>query len=78
MLEGEAHRITDGQTLERIAAIYQELGWPAEVAGDGFIAPYSAPSAGPPPWHLYRFAFRDAVGVGAREPHGSTHWHVDR
>ena len=26
----------------------------AEVEGDAFTAEYSAPSAGPAPWHVYR------------------------
>ena len=42
--------------------------------GDAFTAPYSAPSAGPPPWHLYRFTFHTAVGVAGEEPHGATRW----
>lgn len=31
------------------------------VADDAVTAPYSAPSAGPPPWHLYRFTFHTEV-----------------
>jgi hypothetical protein len=37
------------QILERVASLYRDIGWPAEVAGDAFTARYSAPSAGPPP-----------------------------
>ena len=78
VLEGEAARVTDGPTLERLAALYREQGWPAEVEGDAFTAPYSAPSAGPPPWHLYRFRFHTAFGVAGEEPHGATRWRFDR
>ena len=39
VLEGQAARVTDGQTLEQVAAIYREGGWPAEVEGDAFTAP---------------------------------------
>ena len=53
VLEGRAERVTDADTLERIAAVYRDAGWPAQVEGDAFTAPYSAPSAGPPPWHVY-------------------------
>jgi hypothetical protein len=74
VLEGEAHRVTDSETLERVAAVYRDLGWPAQVEGDAFTAPYSAPSAGPPPWHLYRLAIRTAFGVATAEPHGATRW----
>jgi hypothetical protein len=74
VLDGEAARVTDGPTLETLAAAYRAAGWPAEVEGDAFTAPYSAPSAGPPPWHLYRFTFDTVVGVAGAEPHGATRW----
>jgi hypothetical protein len=77
VLNGEAERVTDSATLERVAAVYREVGWPAEVAGDAFTAPYSAPSAGPPPWYLYRLSLRDAVALGSTEPYGATHWYFD-
>ena len=80
VLEGEATRVTDRETLERLAARYRDVGWPAEVDGaaEGFTAPYSAPSAGPPPWHLYRFTFHTAFGVTGEEPHGATRWRFAR
>ena len=74
VLEGDATRVTDQPTLEAAAARYREGGWPAEVAGDAFTAPYSAPSAGPPPWHLYRLNFHTAFGVATAEPNGATRW----
>jgi hypothetical protein len=72
--EGEAVRVTDAATLERVAAAFREGGWPAQVDGDAFTAPYSAPSAGPPPWHLYRFTMHAAFGVATAEPYGATRW----
>lgn len=78
VLDGTARRVTDADTLETIAAGYREGGWPAEVAGDALVAPYSAPSAGPPPWHVYRFAFHTAVGLATQEPHGATRWRFER
>lgn len=78
ILEGEANRVTDKPTLEQAAQLYREGGWPAEVQGGAFTAPYSAPSAGPPPWHLYRFTLHTAFGVGAAEPYGATRWRFDR
>lgn len=74
VVEGQAQRVTDGPTLERIAARYREGGWPARVDGGAFTAPYSAQSAGPPPWHLYRLPFRTVYGVALREPHGASRW----
>lgn len=73
-LEGKAARVIDSGLLEQVGAIYRGIGWPAEVAGGAFTAPYSAPSAGPPPWHLYRFAFRSVVGLSTSEPNGATRW----
>jgi hypothetical protein len=77
VLEGEATRVTDRGTLERVAAGYREGGWPAEVEGEAFTAPFSAPSAGPPPWELYRFRFHTAVGVATAEPYGATRWRFE-
>ena len=74
VLEGEAARITDAPTLETLAAVYRGGGWPAEVDGDAFTAPFSAPSAGPPPWYLHRFTFHTAFAVATAEPHGATRW----
>jgi len=74
VLEGEAQRVTDGPTLERLAAVYRTGGWPASADGDALTAPYSAPSAGPAPWHLYRLALHTAVGVATVEPYGATRW----
>jgi hypothetical protein len=77
-LTGTAVRVSDAATLERIAAIYRNGGWPAEVAGDALTAPFSAPSAGPPPWHLFRFTFDTVVGVATAEPWGATRWKFAR
>jgi len=76
--EGEATRVSDRPTLEEAARLYREGGWPAEVEGDAFTAPFSAPSAGPPPWDLYRFTFHTVFGVATVEPYGATRWRFDR
>jgi hypothetical protein len=74
VLEGEATRVTDRPTLERVVARFRDGGWPTELEGDAFTAPYSAPSAGPPPWYLYRFTIDTAFGVATAEPYGATRW----
>ncbi|HEU5472565.1 MAG TPA: pyridoxamine 5'-phosphate oxidase family protein [Actinophytocola sp.] len=74
VIEGEARRVTDATTLERVVGHYRDQGWPAEVQGDAFTAPYSAPSAGPPPWYLYLVTPRTVFGVGGSEPPGATRW----
>jgi hypothetical protein len=78
VLTGTAARVTDAQALESVAAGYREGGWPAQVEGDGLTAPYSAPSAGPPPWNVYRFTFHTVVGVATAEPYGATRWRFQR
>ena len=44
VFEGEATKVTDPETLEALASEYRAAGWPAEVEGDAFTAPFSAPS----------------------------------
>jgi hypothetical protein len=77
VFEGVAVRVTDGPTLEKVAARYRDLGWPAKVDGDAFTAPFSAPSAGPPPWQVYRVAFHTVFGVASAEPNGATRWRFE-
>jgi Pyridoxamine 5'-phosphate oxidase len=78
VLDGTAERVTEPETLERIAAGYREGGWPAQVEDEALTAPFSAPSAGPPPWHVYRLAFHTVVGVATAEPNGATRWRFRR
>src|SRR3954447_11338863 len=74
VLEGDARRVTDRPTLDAVAAVYRAGGWPARAEADAITAPYSAQSAGPPPWNLYRLDVRAAVGVALRAPHGASRW----
>jgi len=74
VLEGDAERVVDTDALERLAAVYREGGWPAQVEGEAFTAPYTAPSGGPPPWNLYRVTVHTAFGVASAEPGGATKW----
>jgi len=63
--------------LKAVTALFREGGWPAQVEGDAITAPFSAPSAGPPPWHLYRCVFQTVVGVATEEPYGATRWRFE-
>jgi hypothetical protein len=74
VIEGHARRVTDSASLEKLATAYRAQGWPVEVAGEDLTAPYNAPSAGPPPWHLYVLDAEVAFGVATKEPHGATRW----
>ena len=77
VFEGAAVRMIDVPTLERVAARCRDTGWPVTVEGGAFTGPFSAPSAGPPPWHLYRFIFHTAIGNATAEPHGATLWRFE-
>lgn len=76
VVHGTMARVTDPATVSRLAKRYAGVGWPAEAEGDAIIAPYSAPSAGPGPWHLYEFTPETATAVASSEPHGATRWRI--
>ena len=77
VIEGTAIRVTDRPTLLRLAKRYADQGWPATVSGAAFTAPYSAPSAGPPPWNLYVVRPRTIFGVASSDPPGATRWRFE-
>ena len=77
VVEGTAARVTDAATLARLAERYAAQGWPATVSDGAITAPYSAPSAGPPPWDLYALTPVTAFGVATAEPYGATRWRFD-
>lgn len=74
VVEGSAVKVTDDATLRRLAKIAADQGWPATVSDGAFTAPYSAPSAGPPPWDLYVVTPTTAFGVATAAPNGATRW----
>src|SRR5207248_7387865 len=74
VLEGTARVVTDEPTLQRLAKIYNSQGWPARVSEGAFTAPFSAPSAGPPPWNLWVMTPSAAIGLSTVEPGGATRW----
>jgi hypothetical protein len=74
VFEGIAERVTDDETLHRLAKRYAEGGWPATVVDGAFTHEYSAPSAGPPPWYVYAIEPKTVYGVLAAEPGGATRW----
>jgi hypothetical protein len=78
VFEGEAARVTERSTLEAVARLYRDAGWPAEVEGEAYTAPFSAPSEPPPPYNLYRFTFDTVFGLATTEPDGATRWRFAR
>jgi PPOX class probable F420-dependent enzyme len=76
VVEGDAHVVTDPPTVAAMAARWAAGGWPARVddSGVAITADYSAPSAGPPPWFVYRLTPSSATAVSTVEPGGATRW----
>jgi hypothetical protein len=77
VVEGSAERITDTDELVTVAEAFNEGGWPAEVAGDALTAEYSAPSAGPAPWYVFRVRQSTVFAFGTAEPFGATKFQLD-
>jgi hypothetical protein len=76
VVDGEATRVTDPTTVAEMAARWAAGGWPArpDETGQALTAEYSAPSAGPPPWNVYRIIARQATALETVEPGGATRW----
>jgi hypothetical protein len=74
-VEGEASKVTDPATVAAMAEHWAANGWPARVdeSGVALTAEFSAPSAGPPPWFVYRMSVDRATAL-AIEPSGATRW----
>jgi len=75
-VEGDAQKVTDPATVADMAARWAAEGWPCRVdeSGIALTAEFSAPSAGPPPWFVYRVTPRSATGLLTVEPGGATRW----
>ena len=76
VIDGDVARVTDPATVADLARRWAAGGWPAEVdeSGIALTAPFSAPSAGPPPWHVFRITPRRATALRTVEPGGATSW----
>lgn len=76
VVEGRAEMVTDPAVVADMAERWAAGGWPARVddSGVALTAEYSAPSAGPPPWRVYRIVPTSATALGTVEPGGATRW----
>lgn len=76
VLEGTAGKVTDPPTVAAMAQRWAAAGWPCRVddTGHALTADFSAPSAGRPPWFIYRIAPRTATALATVEPGGATRW----
>jgi Pyridoxamine 5'-phosphate oxidase len=76
VVEGEAALIVEPAIVAAMAAQWRSQGWPARVdeTGHALTADYSAPSAGPPPWAVFRLTPHHATAVATSGPGGATRW----
>jgi PPOX class probable F420-dependent enzyme len=76
VVDGEAQKVTDPATVAAMAKRWAAEGWPCRVddTGEALTAEFSAPSAGPPPWYVYRLVPRTATALATIEPGGATRW----
>ena len=76
VVDGVADHMTDPTIVAAMTGHWAAQGWPAEVDATGIAltADYSAPSAGPPPWAVYRLVVDRATALGTVEPGGATRW----
>lgn len=74
VVEGRAQRVTDPATVSDMAKRWAAEGWPCTVdeSGTALTAPFSAPSAGSPPWAVYRIVPERATALLTVEPGGAT------
>lgn len=67
VLEGEAVRVTDDARLQRVARAYDsKYQWPVEIR-DGAFHAEGAPTAGPPPFHVFELQATSVLGFGTDE-----------
>jgi hypothetical protein len=76
VLEGEAQLVDDPAAVAKLAAEWAAGGWPCRVddTGIALTADFSAPSAGPPPWRVYKITPKQATALQTIEPGGATRW----
>jgi hypothetical protein len=76
VVTGTAAVVTEPATVARLAEHWSSGGWPCRVdeSGTALTADFSAPSAGRPPWHVYRVTAVSATALATVEPGGATRW----
>jgi nitroimidazol reductase NimA-like FMN-containing flavoprotein (pyridoxamine 5'-phosphate oxidase superfamily) len=77
VLEGRATKVVDEPTLRQVGEVYiEKYEWPVTVRDGAFDAPYGAPTAGPPPYELYRIDADVVFGFGTDDALGprTTRW----
>jgi hypothetical protein len=79
VVDGTARLVTDREEVAEVSRRLNEGGWPCEpdASGTALTAPYSAPSAGPAPWHVYRVTPTRATALYVRDEGGATSFEFD-
>ena len=62
VLEGRAVAITEADEVGRLAETFTSSGWPLKADGDKVRGPH-APTAGPPPYTIYRIVPSKGFGL---------------
>lgn len=62
VVEGTAAPLDDPAEVLRMADVFRSNNWPLDVRGDEVFGP-NAPSAGPPPYRIYRMVPSKAFGL---------------
>jgi hypothetical protein len=62
VIEGHAAAITDDATVRQVADFLSGKAWPLEAKGDKVHGPH-APTAGPPPYTIYRIVPSKVFGL---------------
>lgn len=74
VIEGAAHRVDESSALASVARAYaRKYGWDVE-ARDGGLHGDGAPTAGPPPYHVFRLAPHRAFGFPVTGNGTPTRW----
>jgi hypothetical protein len=76
VVEGTASLVDDPTIVAEMAQRWADDGWPARVdeSGTALTAEFSAPSAGAPPWRVYRLDPTSVTALQTVEPGGATRW----
>lgn len=77
VVEARAQRVMVHSELEAVAKTYlTRYDWPVEVRAGAFEAEYGAPTAGPPPYNVYRLEPITAYAFGTNDKFAprSTRW----
>jgi hypothetical protein len=75
IVEGRARPITDEATVRRLAEAFGGEGWPLEARGSDIHGPHG-PTAGPPPYKIYRLEPTKVFGLpGMHGMFDTDEWH---